>query len=78
MHSLAPDSLAAVTPHTTDAPPPRLLRLALVEERTSLRKSAIYAGIRAGTFPRPVRLSANAVAWREFEVTAWIESRPAA
>lgn len=58
--------------------PPRLLRLALVEERTGLKKSAIYAAIRAGTFPGPVRLTAQAVAWRESDITGWINSRAAA
>jgi len=78
MHSLALDPKAVVKPHTTDELPPRLLRLPLVEERTSLKKSSIYAAIRAGTFPAPVRLSALAVAWRESDVNAWIESRSAA
>lgn len=75
MHSYAPSPQAAGTAHTPEAPPPRLLRLALVEERTSLKKSAIYAAIRAGTFPAPVRLTAHAVAWHETAINSWINSR---
>ena len=70
--------LAAVQP---ESPPrtslaPRLLRLPEVESRTSLRKSTIYAAIRAGTFPPPVMVGARSVAWRASEVDAWCENRP--
>lgn len=59
----------------TEKPPYKLLRLPAVEERTALRKSSIYAQVKAGKFPAPVRLTENAVAWRESEINAWIESR---
>ncbi len=70
--------LAAVTPEN---PPraslaPRLLRLPEVESRTALKKSTIYAAIRAGSFPKPVMVGARSVAWRAAEVDAWCESRP--
>lgn len=70
--------LAAVTPEN---PPrtslaPRLLRLPDVEARTGLKKSTIYAAIRAGTFPQPVMVGARSVAWRAAEVDAWCERRP--
>ncbi|PUE44460.1 hypothetical protein B9Z47_18180 [Limnohabitans sp. 2KL-1] len=55
----------------------KLLRLHGVEERTALKKSAIYAAManKDDPFPAPVRIGARAVAWHESEVTAWIESR---
>jgi prophage regulatory protein len=53
----------------------RLLRLPVVEEKTGLKKSTIYAGAKDKTFPAPVRLSARCVAWREFEVDRWIAER---
>ncbi|MDZ4237331.1 MAG: AlpA family phage regulatory protein [Hydrogenophaga sp.] len=62
----------------TVAAPPRLLRMAVVEERTGLKKSSIYAAIRAGTFPAAVRLGKQAVAWHESSVNEWIASRGAA
>lgn len=55
--------------------PGKLLRLPLVEERTGLRKSSLYAGAKAGTFPAPVRLSARAVAWREEDIDRWMSNR---
>ncbi len=71
--------LAAVTPESpqrTAALPPRLLRLPEVEARTGLKKSTIYAAIRAGTFPQCVMVGPRSVAWRAAEVDAWCESRP--
>jgi len=55
----------------------RLIRMPEVERMTGLRKSSIYTYIAspAHAFPRPVRLGLRAVAWRESEVIAWIESR---
>lgn len=62
---------------TTPPKPGCLLRLHLVEEKTGLKKSTIYAGMKAGTFPAPVRLSARAVGWREELIDGWIVSRVA-
>lgn len=59
----------------TPAKPGRLLRLPSVEERTGLKKSTVYAGVAARTFPAPVRLSARAVAWREEDIDRWIAER---
>jgi prophage regulatory protein len=54
----------------------RLIRLPEVEYRVSLRKSAIYAGIKAKTFPAPIKLSTRrAVAWPESQIQAWITER---
>ena len=60
------------------AKPGKLQRLPTVEERTGFRKSSIYAGVKAGTFPAPVRLSARAVAWREADIDRWINERTTA
>ena len=56
----------------------RLLRLPQVLERTGLNRMGVYRGIRAGTFPRPRRLSARRVAWLDSDVTEWIRTRPEA
>lgn len=58
--------------------PPRLLKRKQVEERTCLSCSAIYAGIAAGTFPKPCTIGARSVAWLESEVSAWIAARVSA
>lgn len=54
------------------AAPERLLRLPAVCEQTGLGKSSVYA---LPEFPKPLVLSRRAVAWKQSEITAWIESR---
>lgn len=53
----------------------RLLRLPDVEARTGLKKSAVYAGMKAGTFPACVKLGPRAAAWPLSEIEAWIAQR---
>jgi prophage regulatory protein len=59
------------------AKPERLLRLPEVESLTGLKKSSIYAGMKAipPTFPDCIRLSTRAVAWRESDIAAWQAQR---
>ena len=73
---------ATPTPHSgpitvTPVKRGKLLRLPAVEERTALKKSTIYAGIKAGTFPNPVRLSARAVGFYEEDIDRWVSGRVA-
>jgi prophage regulatory protein len=78
----APKHNGAFMNKTATQPPPSkpetLLRLPDVEKLTALRKSSIYAGMKAGTFPYCVRLSTRAVAWKESEIQTWIGNRIAA
>lgn len=53
----------------------RLLRRREVEQKTGKSRAAIYADIRAGTFPEPVPIGVNSVAWLEAEVDQWIADR---
>jgi prophage regulatory protein len=46
----------------------RVLRLPTVLERTGYSRSALYARISAGLFPRPIALGARASAWPEHDV----------
>ena len=55
--------------------PGKLLRLPAVMDRCALGRSSIYAGVKAGTFPAPVRLSARAVGFREDELDRWVSER---
>jgi prophage regulatory protein len=59
------------------SPTPReiLLRLPDVMERVGLSRSAIYAAMAEGEFPRPVRLTKRAVAWPASAIDAWITAR---
>lgn len=52
-----------------------LIRRPEVERRTGLKRSSIYAMMKAGVFPRAVSLGDRAVAWVEDEVDAWIRER---
>ena len=54
----------------------KYLRRVSVEEVTGLSRSAIYALMAKGEFPRPVRLTTRAVAWSESAVVEWLHSRP--
>lgn len=56
--------------------PDRLLRLRDVMGMVGLGRSALFDRVRNGQFPEPLRLSKRAVAWRESEVVAWIDSLP--
>lgn len=58
--------------------PTRILRRPQVENLIGLKRSKLYALMREGAFPRPVRLSAGAVGWRETDIAAWLQSREAA
>ncbi len=51
-----------------------LLRRPEVENRTGLSRSTLYDWMKRGNFPLPVRLGTRLVAWRESEVTAWLEA----
>ena len=47
-------------------------------DRTSLKRASLYAAMDRGDFPKPIRISANRVAWPESTVAAWIASKMAA
>ncbi|WP_343611084.1 AlpA family transcriptional regulator [Novosphingobium sp.] len=49
-----------------------ILRRPQVESMTGLSRSSIYRMMNAGTFPKPLRLGAQAVGWIEGEIRDWI------
>ena len=53
----------------------RMLRRKEVEQITGRSRSAIYDGMAAGTFPKPVKIGARAVAWPESAIREWIAER---
>ena len=55
----------------------KFLRRPEVESITGLSRSAIYACMERGEFPRPRRIGRHAVAWRESDIEAWVMSRQA-
>jgi prophage regulatory protein len=52
-----------------------LLRLPEVERRTGLRRAHLYKLARNGAFPKPLKISARASAWRASEVSSWIAAK---
>lgn len=53
-----------------------LLRLPAVKQGTGYGRSSIYNLIKAGKFPKPVKLAGGgAVAWRSSEIAAWIAAQ---
>ncbi|WP_154725258.1 helix-turn-helix transcriptional regulator [Brevundimonas mediterranea] len=53
----------------------RLLAWPRVQDITGLSRTTAWRLQRAGSFPSPVRISVNRVAWRESELTAWSAAR---
>lgn len=65
------DSAGIVPGGTED----RLLGWRRVKDITGLSRTTAWRLQRAGSFPAPVRISANRVAWRESELMAWAAAR---
>ena len=56
--------------------PASLMRREQVQSQTSLGRSSLYALIKKGDFPKPVKLTgARAAAWSSHAVSEWIASR---
>lgn len=63
----------------TEADYEKLLRLPDVMDRSGLKRSTIYLRVRQGRFPRQIQLGdPHVVAWRETEITAWVNAQIAA
>ena len=56
----------------------RLLKRREVEARVCLSRATIYERMARKEFPRPLRIGAQAVAWRESEIEDWIATRATA
>ncbi len=65
--------MTAVNP--SQSTPQRLLRMPDVCAIVGLSKSSIYEGVKAGTFPAPIKLSRRAVCWPAAAIDAWITER---
>ena len=51
-----------------------LIRLPEVIKRTSLSRSTIYAYVKKGEFPKPIKIGLRAVAWPENAIDDWVTS----
>lgn len=64
---------ATATHQATPAPQgDALLKIQVVLQRTSLSKSTLYAKIKEGSFPQPVRLGARCSRWKASELDQWL------
>ena len=52
-----------------------LIRLPEVLRKVPLSKPTIYRKMADGSFPKSRKIGERAVAWIEFEIDSWIESR---
>jgi prophage regulatory protein len=55
----------------------KVLRLPDVQDKTGLRHSSIYKGVKERTFPAPIALGPKARGWLEAEVERWIADQVA-
>ncbi|WP_238897500.1 AlpA family transcriptional regulator [Achromobacter xylosoxidans] len=53
----------------------RILRREEVEAKTGFKRAHIYNLMRAGQFPRALRLGVRAVGWDSLEIEQWIDER---
>ena len=65
----------SMEPKMTNTDHRAVLRRRDVEERVGLARSTIYDLMSKGLFPRPIRLSARAVAWRSSDIQRWLDER---
>jgi prophage regulatory protein len=53
----------------------RLLRVSEVQRIVGLSRSCIYQLISEGRFPKQRKISSRAVAWKDHDIAAWINSK---
>ena len=56
----------------------RLIRVPAVLERVGVKRSKLYAMVKAGEFPRPVKIGPKVSAWKVADVERWIDGQAAA
>lgn len=67
--------MASAAIATTHSQPTRLLRKKKVLERVPYSDTTLWRRVKDGSFPAPIRISANAVAWRESDIERWIAEK---
>ena len=53
----------------------RILRLEEVESKSGFKRAHLYNLMRAGKFPKALRLGVRAVGWDSVEIEQWIAER---
>ncbi|MGI3075806.1 helix-turn-helix transcriptional regulator [Vibrio alginolyticus] len=55
---------------------PKLVSINEILKSIGVSRATIYRWMDAGTFPTSIDISEGRVAWYEYEVIEWIDSRP--
>lgn len=55
--------------------PIQFYRLLHLTQTLDVSSSSIWAWVKKGTFPKPIKLSANCTAWNAEDVESWIAER---
>ena len=50
-------------------------RLSQLKKQLSVSRSSIWAWVKEGTFPKPIKLGKNCTAWNSVDIEKWIEER---
>ena len=58
------------TPHSA-----QFYRLNQLKQRLGVSGSSIWAWVKAGKFPKPIKLSENCTAWNAADVERWAQER---
>jgi len=64
---------AAAKARDTLPTPDSLLRIRDVLARVPVGRSTLWAWVREGRFPKPIKLGPMTTAWRASDVAAWLE-----
>ncbi|WP_028117811.1 helix-turn-helix transcriptional regulator [Ferrimonas senticii] len=54
-----------------------IIRLSAIKSKVGLSRASIYAQIKAGTFPKQIKIGPRSVGWVESEIDAWLEQQMA-
>lgn len=57
------------------AGPKKLLKKTEVVELLGISSTTIYRLIKAGKFPKPIKLSPSRIAWTEAAIQKWLKSK---
>jgi prophage regulatory protein len=52
------------------------IRMVDVLRIVPVTRQTLYRWIEEGTFPKPIKLGPSSIGFREFEVVAWLRTRP--
>lgn len=59
----------------TSSVTPQFYRLPQLKARLGVSGSSIWAWVKKGTFPAPIKLAENTTAWHLSDIEAWERSR---